>query len=395
MRRRPVRITLLVLLLLIGAGAGMVVWSVDGQRQTLTANRDNVTERLDRIVTAINDIGAAQQAYVAPGQSTQAAFEEVAAQIQRIYSELQAVRPALRAIEATELLKVIADGTAALFEADSSAKAHLRSSQALWAAEIVFGQARDTRATMTQAVRALQAAESRVLQTEQDQLARTLWSVLAGAAGLWALGLVALAWTPRSAVTMTTSEQPAPPLAIVAPVVAEDLPPPSAPAVDLAGAAAVCIDISRMTSGDALPGVLARTAAVVDASGIILWLGAGDRLFAAAAHGYDARAIERLGGIARSADNATAAAWRSGEVGFVEGNVSSNGAIVAPMFGPEGCVGILAAEVRHRRETDEATRAVTAMIAAQLAMVLSAARPGSGNSAAEQPGQRAQAASLR
>jgi hypothetical protein len=50
----------------------------------------------------------------------------------------------------------------------------------------------------------------------------------------------------------------------------------------------------------------------------------------------------------------------------------SNGAIVAPMFGPEACVGVLAAEVRHGRELDPGTQAVTAMIAAQLSTVLGA-----------------------
>ena len=45
----------------------------------------------------------------------------------------------------------------------------------------------------------------------------------------------------------------------------------------------------------------------------------------------------------------------------------SNGAIVAPMFGPDTCIGVLAAEVRHGREQDASTRAVTMMVAAQLA----------------------------
>jgi hypothetical protein len=50
----------------------------------------------------------------------------------------------------------------------------------------------------------------------------------------------------------------------------------------------------------------------------------------------------------------------------------SNGAIVAPMFGPDTCIGVLAAEVRNGREQDASTRAVTMMVAAQLAGVLSA-----------------------
>ena len=50
----------------------------------------------------------------------------------------------------------------------------------------------------------------------------------------------------------------------------------------------------------------------------------------------------------------------------------SNGAIVAPMFAPDTCIGVVAAEVRHGREQDPSTRAVTTMVAAQLATVLGA-----------------------
>lgn len=373
MRRRAVRITLLALLLLIGAGAGVVAWTIDGQRRTLTTNRDNVTERLDRILAAIGDIGAAQQAYVAPGQSAQAAFEEVAGQIQRVYTELQAVQPLLRSPESTELAKVISDGAAALVETDGSARGHLRTDQVLWAAEIVFGQARDTRATMTQAVRALHAAESRTRLSEQDQLARTLWSVVLGAGGIWAIGLIAFTWMPQpqpAAVQAAgDTDQPLQPAARQPIAGAQSK---STRTVDLTAVSRVAADISQLISGDAVPAVLARTAALVDASGIILWMGAGEELFAVAAHGYDKRTIAKLGAIARSADNATAAAWRNGEVRFVRGEAGANGAIVSPMFGPDGCVGVLAAEVRHGRESDPDTRAVAAMIASQLAMVLSA-----------------------
>ena len=371
MRRRAVRFTLLALLLIIGAAAGSVAWNTDSQRRALAINNDEVTDRLDRIISAISDIGAAQQAYVAPGQSAPAAFEQTAAQIQRIATELETVQPMLRSAEAAELSMVIRDGAAALLETDSSARGHLRTDQVLWAAEVVFGQARDTRATITQAVKALQAAESRALQTAQERLAQLLLVLIGGAAAIWTLGLIALTWVPRTKPTAAplTISEPAP-----APAPAESAPltAPISRLVDLTSASGVCTDISRLASGEALAGVLARAAAVLDASGIILWMGAGGELFAAAAHGYDARVVARLGTIAMSADNATAVAWRSGRVGVVAGDAGANGAIVAPMFGPEGCVGVLATEVRHGRESDEDTRAVAAIIASQLATVLSA-----------------------
>jgi hypothetical protein len=144
----------------------------------------------------------------------------------------------------------------------------------------------------------------------------------------------------------------------------------ASPTVDLAAAADLCIALSRVVSSAALPDMLARTAALIDAPGVIVWMGSGDELFAVMSHGYDPRSIRRLGSIARGADNATAEAWRTGELRTVAGGAQYNGAIVAPMFGPESCVGVLAAEVRHGREQDAGTQAVTTMIAAQLAMVV-------------------------
>src|SRR2546426_740574 len=60
------------------------------------------------------------------------------------------------------------------------------------------------------------------------------------------------------------------------------------PAVHLSEAAAVCTAISRITDARALPDVLARAATVIDAAGIVVWLSAGEELFAVAAHGYSA-----------------------------------------------------------------------------------------------------------
>jgi hypothetical protein len=103
---------------------------------------------------------------------------------------------------------------------------------------------------------------------------------------------------------------------------------------------------------------------------MIVWLGAGEELFPATAHGYGPRALARLGPIARGGDNAAAAAWRTAQLSVVAGGEGANGAIVAPLVGSSGCFGVLTAEVRHGRERNEDTRAVAAMIAAQLSGVV-------------------------
>ncbi|MGH9346474.1 MAG: hypothetical protein ACRD26_04315, partial [Vicinamibacterales bacterium] len=199
---------------------------------------------------------------------------------------------------------------------------------------------------------------------ERRALVARAGPVLAGSALLWLLGVLALARGPRSAD---------PPAAAVPPGAGEESlaqTPLPIPSVDLVEAASVCTELARLPSGAALPSLLARAAGVLDAPGLIVWLGAGEELFAASSHGYDRETLARLGLIPRTGDNATAAAWRAAAMFTVSGGPAGTGAIVAPLVRPDGCFGVLAAEVRHGRERDEATRALTAMIAAQLSAVV-------------------------
>jgi hypothetical protein len=126
----------------------------------------------------------------------------------------------------------------------------------------------------------------------------------------------------------------------------------------------------------------------LDAPGAILWLGAGEQLFAAAAHGYDGRVLSRLGPIDRNAANATAAAWRTGKLQVVDGDAAGNGAIVAPLVGTGSCRGVLAVEVRAGRESDPVVQSVIAMIAAQLGGLV-AAWPAASAAAEEPPASKA------
>ncbi len=62
-----------------------------------------------------------------------------------------------------------------------------------------------------------------------------------------------------------------------------------------------------------LPGLLERTATLIDASGIVLWIADPDgrELAPIVTFGYPQQTVTRLGTIAREAENATAAAFRT------------------------------------------------------------------------------------
>ena len=168
--------------------------------------------------------------------------------------------------------------------------------------------------------------------------------------------------------------------------------PPPRVGVDLAAAATVCTDLSRITTTSALPGLLGRAAGALDASGRILWISAGDQLFPVMGHGYSPEVLARMGPIARDAENAAASAWRSGQLTVVPAaTTGGQGAIVTPLFGLHSCIGVLSAELRQGEEKPE-VQAVAAIIAAQLSTVVPAWPAGSLTAAESAPASEARSA---
>ena len=141
----------------------------------------------------------------------------------------------------------------------------------------------------------------------------------------------------------------------------------------LKAAAHVCTELGRVGDSQELRVVLGRAADVLDASGLVLWMAtaSGTELQAAVTHGYDAAMTARMPSVARSANNAAAAAYRTGTLQIVLSRPgSAQGAIVAPVLTADGCIGVMSAEIRDGGEASETVQALAAIIAAQLAGVL-------------------------
>jgi hypothetical protein len=369
MQSRVARVTIVALLLAAGVGAGLQLTSLLTQSRQLADRHLALLTQLTRFDQLLAEVSTAQAAYVAPGQPDAPWFERVADLSARLHAELDQIRSRTAASDSPAAIAAVTEAFASLAMADTAARENLALEQDLIAADIVFGEALTAVNNAHAAVARLERAEAAAFESSRAAGQQQMLLVAAAVAGIWLVGVLVL--LPRPAASKAAD---APGLADITRVSTPVLPEPAAPTgmVDLPAAAELCTAISRVVASSALPDMLARTAALLDASGVIVWLGDRDELHAAMSHGYNPRVIRQLGSIARAADNATAEAWRTGELRTVAGDMMSNGAIVAPMFGPEACVGVLAAEVRHGRELDPGTQAVTAMIAAQLSTVLGA-----------------------
>jgi hypothetical protein len=368
MRTRTGRFVLLAVLLIVGSSAAVFTASLARQIDSLSKSGEALGDRVDQLLLTIQKIGEAQLIYVIPKASERVATEPAASLIARVLTETADIERDVRSTQSMESLKTLGESGRALEDFETRAQEHVRLGQELIAADLVSVEARDALATMAGALRDVRSAEAAVIEADRSTALRQAWTVVGGAAAVWLLGLFALVGIPRTPVV-------APP-ATAAPAILslEDRHtiaiPNSPPSINLARAADICTAVSRISDARDLTSLLSQTAAVLDASSVVVWMSAGDELIAASAHGYDSVALSRLGPIHRAALNATAAAWRLGRLQVVDGRDGGRGAVVTPMLGTDRCIGVVAVEVSNGRETDGTTQAVTRFVAAQLAATL-------------------------
>jgi hypothetical protein len=369
LQKRVVRLTILALLVASGIAAAVFAWDSQRRIDSLESERLAIETTTDRLLQAVASISAVQQAYIDYGQRDETSFARVAALLRQVATDAGAVQRSARDGVSVAALEQFSAALGAAAGAEMEARNSLVAGDSFAAADTLFDAARAPVRTMESTLRVVRDAEAVRFSNARTATARSTWMGIGAIALLWVAGLIVLTTVPGTRV-QPVDVAPAPVAAPVTPDVA--IGPQHASALELSAAAAVCAEIARLTDPAALPDLLRRAATILGARGIVIWMGAGDELFAAMAYGYESTVMSRLRPIRRSADNATAAAWRAGELRTVAAAGTGFGAIIAPIAGPAGPFGVIAAEVRDGREHDVATRAVTAIIASQLAGVLSA-----------------------
>jgi hypothetical protein len=368
MQRRGTRIAILCLLLAAGGFAGFVAWSAQSDVRRLDRARDINSTTIEALLSSISTIASVQQAHTDYGRRDVASFARVSLLVDRITTDAAGLRAARVSTVSGERLEEFWTALSALMGADSRARERLAGGDEGGAADAVLASAREHVNILGSSLHAFRTAELKTYQTTRAASARRSSVSLAIVATLWAVGLVAFAvWPRRRIVAAVAVEAPSniqerDPAPVVEP----------APSIDLTATAALSTELSQLIDQTALSGLLAKAANILGARGVIVWIGAGGELFAIAAHGYDDALLRRIRPIAREAENATAAAWRRGELLALPADAGGYGAIVAPLLGPAGCVGVLAAEVNGERDRDPSTQAVAMILASQLAAVLAA-----------------------
>lgn len=376
MNTRPTRVLLVVVAVAIGCSAGYFLHDLNTRLEAERAAADSLRDQARTLNEGIAAARAGQISYVASGQSApywMAHVESLLATQQTRSTEFAASLTAPGSQAAFTSAAAALDNFRAL---DGRVKEFVTGGNSLLASDLIFSDSLEATGTASTQIGVALGEELRALAGRQAELRRGQLIVLGGAGGGLLLLLLVLALTEASSPRAVDAQVALPP---VEPTRFEAPLPRARPAVTpkLVSTAQLCGEFARVVDAGQLPSLLERTAKVLDASGIIIWVAdsAGQELRAAMSHGYSAQVIAKMGGISCDASNAAAAAYRSAEMRTVAGDAATSAAVVAPLMTAEGCIGVLSAEVKGGAEKDDSSLALAAIFAAQLATLVSPAAP--------------------
>lgn len=387
MRSRAARLTLSAVVLVALGAALFLTIRFEQQIASLRAAERQFDVRAREAVDALSDVRAEQAAYVAMGQGVEYWMPKVASTVERVSAAVTALQALAAGDDARRAIDTAAGTIADFVDADRRARDYLTRSQPLMAADVIFTESGETAAAAARNIE--QARDFERQATDGAELARRRQQAIAIGSAAAAAALVGLLLVPiprptrqpEAAARQALQESTAVPAEPDIPLHQPEMPVsgymtarPAGPV--LRAAAALCTDLGRVSDLEELKALLGRASDVMDASGVVVWLAtaAGSELQPALSHGYTPQVLARMPSIPRSADNAAAAAFRTGQLQLVLARPgSSNGAVVAPLLSSEGCIGALSAEIRGGGEASDSVQAMAAIFAAQLAAVLHAA----------------------
>jgi hypothetical protein len=379
----------------------------------LTAERE-----LGSIDIALASVRAAQSVYVPGAQNLEAAFGHVTELLDTMESTLQARQKAASGPELAARYDAALQSLAEVRNVDVRARATLSQSDGLNAGLLITTEGTQSADKLSAAI-----AQARTLEQQRATAAAGRLSMMRiGATALAMLVLVAvsgvmsralsrlarrgpastaqmlkelpppvksgplsitqvhtsLAATPAvgsAVVTPTTTPVSGTPVSAPAPTAA------AAPAIKpatLAATAELCVDLARLLDGRDVPALLARASDVLDAKGIMIWSAdaASGELRPSLAHGYSDKVMRKLQPLAMADENITSQTFRTMKPQWMNGNHGGDSmAIAVPLISTGGCVGVMAAEIRHNRSQAD-VMALARIIAAQFATIIGPADEG-------------------
>ncbi|MGE0706021.1 MAG: hypothetical protein AB7P22_19030 [Vicinamibacterales bacterium] len=421
MRSLTARLTVGILAAVAAGGAAYYLFELEGPLEEHRARMTSFDQTARSVMASLDAARAAQLSYVIDGQGAAVWQPTVEAALSALPDEVDALRSYAATDDARAMLMETAARVRDFAELERRTHEYLNAGDRLMASDVVLAEGSPAAAAALELVDAAWRVELEELGSlEAGHRLRQL--DVAGGATIFVLSVVLLLAIIGPVARGTARQESAPSTEDAAgsdlrlrgdspakdtlqkPVVAsvamerpaterdespslpapqpENRPPVAAQPVAapaespslLRNAADICVSLGAVNDSERLHDLLGRAAGLMQASGVIVWVGdaEGGDLKASIAHGYPAQILGRMPAIPRTADNAAAVAYRTATLQVVTARSGQPGTVVAPMVTPAGCVGALTAEVAAGRETSESTHALSLLFAAQLSALLTA-----------------------
>lgn len=387
MRSATLRVIVGAIALLAIGVAGFLLFRSEKQIDQRALSLRVVDQRAREAADALAEARVAQHGYVAAGQGELFWMSKVSAAMGTASTALDALRQSAHGVGQTAADRAAAM-TSEFAAVDKRVREYLASGQQLMASDVIFTEGSDAAADAGRQVEAVRLAEHQAFDRDVAAMRRQQAMTIGAAATAVALVVLLLipvrrepevvavsdpmeSATDDDAVSEVVASAPIP-MPVLAPAPAPVLAPQTEPSMFRA-AADIATDFGRVRDLEELSRILGRAADLLDASGLMVWVGdtAGGDLRPALSHGYSSQMLARIPPVRRTADNAAAKAYRSGALQIVLSRPGvGTGAVVAPILSADGCIGALSAEIRGGAETSEAIQGLAAIFAAHLAGVL-------------------------
>jgi hypothetical protein len=423
MNNRIARLVVVLLALAAAGGAGYYAFTLEQRAASRAASDLAFAEGAVRLQATLADLRASQAAYLAGGQDAAVWIEKVG----RLKHEADAQVQQLVSAAGDDSLAAVTEGVASFERLDARVLERLRDQQPLTASSLIFSDAAQALSTTSLALghtRGARAARggAAIAALKQAQL-----YALAGGTAALVLALVLLLPTGggRRDAPLEATEQPAAnettttrteepeeyerrglgldfegvrnpdkPWTLDFPpdLAQESRPTAAAPVqlphsdegagapagqarpwgVDLSAAAQLCTDLARVHDTSELQELLSRAASLLDATGIVVWMGGveADVLWPAFSYGYSPQALTRMQALPRDGATPVSVAFRKGLIQTVPAQPGNSGAVVTPILTANGCVGVMAVELRQGTDTSDNAEALASIVAAQLATLV-------------------------
>lgn len=374
---------LLTLACLIAAGTALQDFRLHQSIAATQSRLSTVEAETALLSVTLSDLRAAQASYLAANQSPEFWMRRVTELSAQFDAGLTRLREAVESPEAASHVEAATSAIADLMGQDKRARTALQTDQRFVASDVIFtdstASAQLAASELTAArTAAIESASAALRKQSMLRLALTPLSLLAVLALAFAAGRSSRApeSTPATIADMLRElpppvKTPAASTNTPAPIKLTVPPPPVVP-VNLADAAELCVDLARVMDARDMQALLERTAKVLEASGVILWVVNQDRtsLLPVLTHGYSERVLLKLNALDVSEDNVTSLSYRTVRPQLVPGTgPGTTSAIAVPLVTAGGCNGVLAAEVYETKPSADFI-ALSRLIAAQFATMI-------------------------